>query len=287
MNSRVVSVGACSFGSGEFHLIAGPCSIESQSQFSRLGAAVKALGATLVRGGMHKLRTNPRAFQGLGTEAYPIAQQVKRELGLPFVSEITDPRQLEPLEGLVDLFQVGSRNMHNYALLKELGKTRTPVLLKRGLAALVDEWILAAEYIEQAGNPNIILCERGIRTFERVTRNTLDLSAVAYVKEKTPYPVVVDPSHATGRPDLIGRMALAAAACGADGLIIEVHDQPSLALSDGDQAMTPEALAALIPTLDRVLSAVSMVWAPRLTPEWRRGSALAEERARMSSFVGH
>jgi 3-deoxy-7-phosphoheptulonate synthase len=198
-----------------FSMIAGPCSIESYELFLEVARAVKKQGATALRGGIFKMRTRSDAFQGLGGEALPIVKQVKEDVGLPFVCEITDPRQIAVLDEVVDVFQVGARNMHNYELLKELGKLRKPVLLKRGLAAYLDEFLAASEYVIKAGNSQVILCERGIRTFERSTRNTLDLSAVPYLKQKTGLPVIVDPSHGTGVRSLVSPMAWAAAAAGA------------------------------------------------------------------------
>lgn len=251
--TRIVRVGAMSFGGPNFQVIAGPCSIESHEQFAATAEVVKTAGARALRGGIFKMRTNPNSFQGLGREALEIAREVKKQVGLPLVSEITDPRQLEDMHHVVDMFQVGSRNMYNYALLKELGQFNKPILLKRGFSATVEEWLLAAEYIVAGGNPNVILCERGIRTFEKITRNTLDLSAVAYVKAHTDFPVIVDPSHGTGVPALIGPMSLAAAAAGADGLIVEVHNQPKLAKSDGFQALTYAHFNQIMAQLDGLL----------------------------------
>lgn len=242
-------------GGGDFVVIAGPCSIESREQFLETAQSVQASGATLLRGGIFKMRTQPSSFQGLGEAAYPIAQDIKTRLGMPLVSEITDPRQIGPMSEVVDCFQVGARSMHNYELLKELGRAGKPVLVKRGFAALIEEWVAAAEYIRRAGNPNVVLCERGIRTFEKTLRNTLDLGAVAWAKANTDLPVVVDPSHGTGIRELIGPMSLAAAAVGADGLLIEVHPRPSEALSDGPQALTPPDFAQLMQNLERVLAA--------------------------------
>lgn len=215
------------------------------------------MGATALRGGIFKMRSRADSFQGLGADALAIAQRVKQEVQLPFVCEITDPRQIDCLSEVVDVFQVGARNMHNYELLKELGKGRKPVLLKRGLAAYLDEFLLAAEYISRGGNEQILLCERGIRTFETSTRNTLDLSAVPYLKQRCPFPVIVDPSHATGLRELVIPMSLAAAAAGADGVIVEVHPQPENALSDGRQALTLEDFQILVPKLKRILEAIN------------------------------
>jgi 3-deoxy-7-phosphoheptulonate synthase len=233
-------------GAGDCTVIAGPCSVESKEIFLETAQTVKSSGASILRGGLHKLRTSPDAFQGLGRDAYRLAQEVKEELGLPFITEITDPRQVEELSDLADLFQVGSRNMYNYALLSELGKTSKPILLKRAFSATVDEWIGAARYIEKEGNSQIILCERGIRTFDRTLRNTLDLGAVAYLKAETDYPVFVDPSHACGRRDLVIPLAKAAQAVGADGIMIEAHPNPDEALSDGPQSLTLSQLKDLM-----------------------------------------
>jgi len=260
--------------SHRFSLIAGPCSIESYELFLKIAQEVKKHGATALRGGIFKMRTHSAAFQGLGGEAIEIVKQVKREVNLPFVSEITDPRQITLLAEVVDVFQVGARNMHNYELLKELGKLQKPVLLKRGLAAYLDEFLAASEYLLKAGNTQVILCERGIRSFERSTRNTLDLSAVPYLQQRTHLPVIVDPSHGTGVRSLIPAMCWAAAAAGADGLMVEVHPNPSEALSDGDQALTIEDFKEMVPKLSRVLHAVNGPalrephYSPKETSQW-------------------
>ena len=239
-----------------FSLIAGPCSIESYEIFSKVASEVKLQGATALRGGIFKMRTRSDSFQGLGAEAISIVKKVKEEVDLPFVCEITDPRQVPLLAEVVDIFQVGARNMHNYELLKELGKLRKPVLLKRGLAAYLDEFLAASEYVLNAGNSQVILCERGIRTFERSTRNTLDLSAVPYLQKRSGLPVIVDPSHATGARDLVLPMCWAAAAAGANGIMVEVHPDPENALSDGEQALTFDDFRILVPRLIKVLAAV-------------------------------
>lgn len=224
-------------GTGAVVLIAGPCAVESREILLETARGVKAGGACLLRGGIYKMRTQPDSFQGLGPSAFSFIDDVKNEVEMPLVSEITDPRQISDLMTIVDMFQVGSRNMYNYELLKELGSLRKPVLLKRAFAATVDEWIKAADYLIKGGNDQVVLCERGIRTFEPTTRNTLDLNSVAYLKAHSSYPVVVDPSHGTGRPELIGPMSLAAVAAGCDGIIIEVHPRPKEALSDAHQAL--------------------------------------------------
>lgn len=226
-------------------MIAGPCSIESEGHLRETAFAVKQSGATLLRGGVFKMRTNPDSFQGIGTPAFEFLNRVKADVQLPMVCEITDPRQIELMLESVDMFQVGSRNMYNYELLKELGRLNRPVMLKRAFAATIDEWIHAAEYVVKGGNDQVVLCERGIRTFETATRNTLDLNAVAWIKAHTDFAVVVDPSHGTGRRELVMPMALAGIAAGADGLICEVHPVPDKALSDSFQALSFENFAEL------------------------------------------
>lgn len=253
---KTVTVGASRIGDGSFSVWAGPCSVESMDQFSTTAREVKRRGGVGLRGGVFKLRTNPEAFQGLGREAYDIIKKVKAETGLPFVSEITDPRQAADMFDVVDAFQVGSRNMHNYSLLKELGQMKKPVLLKRGLSALFKEWMLAADYLVKGGNDNIILCERGIRTFETATRNTFDINAIVLAKQETPFPVLADPSHGTGIASLVPGVALAAAAAGADGLLIEIHPDPSRALSDGYQSLDFSAFEDLMNKLPKVLAAL-------------------------------
>ncbi len=257
---KIVSVRNAHFGSKQFTIIAGPCSIESSEQFSQALQGVQTAGAHLMRGGIWKLRTSSDSFQGLGKEAFQFLREKLKNSDLGLVSEITDPRQIEATEDFLDIYQVGSRNMHNYALLQELGKTKKPILLKRGFAAHVDEWLKAADYIIKAGNENVILCERGIRTFETSTRNTLDLNSVVYVKSVSNYPVIVDPSHAVGIRALIPALAKASAAAGADGLIIEVHPNPEEALSDKEQALSigefttlMNELKTLLPVLGRTL----------------------------------
>ncbi len=243
------------FGGRDFVVIAGPCAVESREQLQAAATGVKAGGAVFLRGGVHKMRTNPASFQGLGGEAFKFIAEIKAAAGLPFVSEVTDPRQIGDLAAVVDMFQVGSRNMYNYALLAELGRLRTPVLLKRGFSATVEEWLLAADYIVRGGNENVVLCERGIRTFETTTRNTLDLNSVAYVKAHSPFPVIVDPSHGTGRPELIPPLSLASAAVGADGLIVEVHPDPARSLSDAHQALDFAQFNSITEGVARVLEA--------------------------------
>ncbi len=235
----IVDVSGVKIGGGHFAFMAGPCSVESEEQLLNIAESVKASGAALLRGGAFKPRTSPYDFQGLKADGIELLLKAKKETGMPIVTEIMNANHL-PLFENVDLIQVGARNMQNFELLKELGRTKKPILLKRGLANTLKELLMSAEYIMAGGNENIILCERGIRTFENFTRNTLDLSAVPLLRELTHLPVVVDPSHATGISRLVKPMALAAAAAGADGLMIEVHNNPSKALCDGAQSLTPE-----------------------------------------------
>ena len=243
------------FGGGRFTLIAGPCSVESEEQVETIARAVKASGAGVLRGGAFKPRTSPYDFQGLHEEGIRILLEAKRRTGLPIITEIMDIAHL-PLFEQVDIIQVGARNMQNFELLKELGRINKPVLLKRGLANTIKELLMSAEYIMAGGNEQVILCERGVRTFETYTRNTLDLSAVAVLHELSHLPVVVDPSHATGAARYVRPMALAAAACGADGLMIEVHNDPPHALCDGPQSLTPEQFDEVVTAVKKVLTAV-------------------------------
>lgn len=228
-----------SIGDGSLHIMAGPCSVESEEQIVGIAKAVKASGATLLRGGAFKPRTSPYAFQGLKAEGLDLLKAARKATGLPIVTEIMRASHIDMFEN-VDIIQVGARNMQNFELLKELGKTDKPILLKRGLSATIEEWLMSAEYIMAGGNNNVILCERGIRTYETFTRNTLDVSAIPIIKSLSHLPVVVDPSHASGKSWLVEPLAMAAVAAGADGLIIEVHNDPPHALSDGAQSLTPE-----------------------------------------------
>ncbi len=239
------------FQGATFPVVAGPCSFEGIEQSIRIGEQVRALGARALRGGIFKMRTSRHAFQGLGIERSLFIKDTKAQTNLPLISEITDPRQIESLGELIDVFQVGARNMYNYELLKELSLQEKPVMLKRAFSATVREWLGAAEYIK-GGPEQVILCERGIRTFETTTRNTLDLNSVAYIKQHTPYKIFVDPSHGTGVRELVRPMSCAAMAAGADGLIIEVHDRPLEALSDGDQAITMEIFRDLMEDLRKM-----------------------------------
>jgi len=240
-----IQVGEAAFGR-DFIVIAGPCSVESEEQTLAIAHAVKAAGAHLLRGGVFKPRTSPYGFQGLGLKGLKILVRAREATGLPIVSEVLDTRDVSWMSEYVDVFQIGARNIQNFSLLKEVGKARKPVLLKRGMYSTFAEWLNCAEYILNEGNPEVILCERGIRTFETYTRNTLDLSAVPAVKELTHLPVIVDPAHGTGRASLIQPMSLAAVASGADGLTVEVHNDPKTALSDGEQALTPPEFAEII-----------------------------------------
>jgi 3-deoxy-7-phosphoheptulonate synthase len=240
----VIQVGNTQIGGNTLTIMAGPCSVESEDQVVAIAQAVKAGGATMLRGGAFKPRTSPYAFQGMKGEGIRLLLEAKKETGLPIVTEIMNISTLE-LFNDVDIIQVGARNMQNFDLLKELGKTRKPILLKRGLANTLQELLMSAEYIMSEGNEQVILCERGIRTFETATRNTLDLSAVSVLHNMTHLPVVVDPSHATGKANLVAPMAYAAAACGADAIMIEVHNNPSCALCDGAQSLTPVQFDAL------------------------------------------
>ena len=251
----VVDVGGRLFGGGHFTLIAGPCSVESEKQLLTVANAVKAAGAAVLRGGAFKPRTSPYAFQGLRAEGLKLLSLAKRETGMPICTEIVDVRHIDLFED-VDLVQVGARNMQNSELLKELGRTGNAILLKRGMAATVEEWLMSAEYIMSEGNPNIILCERGIRTFEPYTRNTLDLSAIPVLRDLTHLPILVDPSHASGHAKLVLPLSLAAVGAGADGLEIEVHNDPPHALSDGAQSLRPEQFDDLVRRIDVMLPVV-------------------------------
>ena len=254
----VIQVGADKrlVGGGHFAMIAGPCSVESEEQIISVAQSVKAAGATMLRGGAFKPRTSPYAFQGLKADGIELLVKAKQATGLPIVTEIMNANHL-PLFEDVDVIQVGARNMQNFELLKELGHTRKPILLKRGLANTLQELLMSAEYIMAGGNENVILCERGIRTFETAARNTLDLAGVALLKEMTHLPVIVDPSHATGVARYVKPMAMAAAACGADGLIIEVHNDPPHALCDGAQSLRPEQFVEVSKAVNAIRDTVA------------------------------
>ena len=256
----VVTVGegasAVQIGGGHFAIIAGPCSVESEEQIIGIAQAVKASGATLLRGGAFKPRTSPYDFQGLGLDGLKLLLKAKEATGLPIVTEIMSEKYLDAFAEHVDLIQVGARNMQNFELLKTLGHVKKPILLKRGLSSTIKEWLMSAEYIMAGGNENIILCERGIRSYDTYTRNVLDLSAVPLVKELSHLPIIVDPSHATGRSRLVPQMSLAAVAAGTDGLIIEVHNDPEHALCDGPQSLTPQQFDGLAARIRNLKSAL-------------------------------
>jgi 3-deoxy-7-phosphoheptulonate synthase len=230
----------------DFVVIAGPCSVESEKQILDTAWAVKAAGADMLRGGAFKPRTSPYSFQGLGIQGLKMLEKAKRETGLPVVTEVVDPRDVSWVAEFADVLQIGTRNMQNFSLLKEVGNSGRPVLLKRGMHSTLEEWLNCAEYILSEGNPDVILCERGIRTFETYTRNTLDLSAVPAIKELSHLPIIIDPTHSTGRISLIASMSMAAVAAGADGMIVEVHHKPQEALCDADQALTPDMFANML-----------------------------------------
>jgi len=251
----VVEVGGVKVGGPEVIVMAGPCSVESREQLGTVARAVQAAGARVLRGGAFKPRTSPYSFQGHGEEALRWMREVGDELSLAIVSEVMDVRTIEMMLRYVDCLQVGARNMQNFDLLKELGRVRRPVLLKRGMSATIEEWLLSAEYLLAGGNQQVVLCERGIRTFENATRNTLDISAIPVVKKRSHLPILVDPSHGTGRRDKVIPMARAAIAAGADGLLIEVHDNPEKALSDGAQSLYPHQFETLMGEL-RVIAPV-------------------------------
>ncbi len=249
--------GGVAIGGKKLAVIAGPCSVESEEQILEVAKSVQKSGASALRGGAYKPRTSPYAFQGKGVEGVLLLDEARKATGLPIVSELMSSDQLPLFEEAVDVIQIGARNMQNFDLLKKVGhNTQKPILLKRGLSSTIEEWLMSAEYIMAGGNPNVILCERGIRTFETYTRNTLDLSAVLAVKQQSHLPVVVDPSHACGKAWMVERMALAAVAAGADGLLIEVHNDPQNAWCDGAQSITPEQFDGLIPKLGALAACV-------------------------------
>ena len=252
----IVDVKGIKFGSAEVVIIAGPCSVENREQMMETAKAVKSAGGVILRGGAFKPRSSPYNFQGLGEEGLKLLQETRSETGLPIVTEVMDTRMVELVAGYADILQIGSRNMQNYPLLKEVGMLRKPVLLKRGMMATIEEFLLAAEYILNQGNEQVILCERGIRTFETTTRNTLDLGAVPMLKHLSHLPVIVDPSHGTGHRWMVPPMAKAAVAAGADGLIMEVHYKPQEALCDGHQSLSPDEFARLMTDLKKIAQAV-------------------------------
>lgn len=247
----VITVGDQRIGDGVIQVIAGPCAVESREKYLEVALMVKDAGATMLRGGAFKPRTSPYSFQGLEEEGLKILAEARELTGLPVITEVMDQRSVELVARYADILQIGARNMQNFFLLREVGKLNKPIVLKRGPSATLEEWIMAAEYIVSSGNSQVIMCERGIRTFETYTRNTLDLSAIPVVKRLTHLPVIVDPSHGTGKWRLVEPMALAAVAAGCDGLMIEVHQNPAEALSDGPQSLTPDNFAHLVTRLNR------------------------------------
>lgn len=252
----VVDVNGHKFGGGHFQIIAGPCSVETEKQIIFVAEQVKKAGATMLRGGAFKPRTSPYSFQGLGLDGLNLLRKAKAETGMPIVTEIMSERYIDQYAD-VDVIQVGARNMQNFDLLKALGRLKTPILLKRGIAATIEEWLMSAEYIMSEGNTNVVLCERGIRTYEPYTRNTLDLSAIPILKERTHLPVIVDPSHASGVSRLVKPLSLASVGAGADGLMIEVHNDPARALSDGAQSLKPDQFADVVKAIDVMLPVVN------------------------------
>ena len=255
-DNSIVDVNGSQIGGNKLAMIAGPCSVESEEQLTCVAEEVKKLGANFLRGGAFKPRTSPYSFQGLKYDGLELLKIAREKTGLPIVTEIMSPYDIEIFERDVDVIQVGARNMQNFDLLNELGRTKKPILLKRGLSATIEEWLMSAEYIMAGGNENVILCERGIRTFETYTRNTLDLSAIPAVKKLSHLPVIVDPSHATGKRFMISPLAKAAVAVGADGLIIEVHNNPEKALCDGPQSIRPNDYETLVQELKAIATAV-------------------------------
>ena len=255
-DDTVIDIGGFKIGGGNFQYIAGPCSVESPEQICSIARETKQAGAMLLRGGAFKPRTSPYAFQGMRAEGLRLLEQAKAETGMPIVTEIMDLSHLDLFEN-VDVIQVGARNMQNFELLKELGHTDKPILLKRGLSSTMEELLMSAEYIMAGGNKKVILCERGIRTFEKYTRNTMDVSAIALLKEKSHLPVIADPSHAAGISKLVRPLALAAVAAGADGLMIEVHNDPAHALCDGPQALTPDQFAEVVTEAEIIRNALN------------------------------
>ena len=254
--NTIIKVKGKVIGGKKIPVIAGPCAVENRAVMMNIAEKVKAAGASFIRGGAYKPRTSPYSFQGLGEAGLQYLAEASRKTGLPVVTEIMDPRDLETILKYTDIIQIGARNMQNFRLLLEVGMCNKPVLLKRGLSATIKEWLMAAEYVMSKGNQEVILCERGIRTFETSTRNTLDLSAVPVLKQKTHLPIVVDPSHGVGKWDLVAPMAKAAVAVGADGLLIEVHTNPENAMSDGEQSLKPDAFKKLMAELKPIAGAV-------------------------------
>jgi 3-deoxy-7-phosphoheptulonate synthase len=252
----VVQVGHVKIGGGSLAMIAGPCAVESLEGLNAIAGRVRTAGANILRGGAFKPRTSPYSFQGMGVDGLKILREVGDSFGMPVVTEVMDPRQVGLVVEFADMLQIGARNMQNFDLLREVGQVPRPILLKRGMSATVKDMLMSAEYIMAAGNPNVVLCERGVRSFEDSTRNMLDLSSVPNVKGQSHLPIIVDPSHATGRPDLIPAMAKASVAAGADGVHVEVHDCPEKALSDGPQALLPDKYDALMKDIRKLLQAI-------------------------------
>jgi 3-deoxy-7-phosphoheptulonate synthase len=255
-NDSVVKIGGVAIGGPEIVIMSGPCSVETREQITSIAGDIKSAGAKVLRGGAFKPRTSPYAFQGLGLEGLKLLAEARKETGLPVITEIMDTKDLEMIEQYADCLQIGARNMQNFSLLKEVGRSKLPVMLKRGMSATIKDLLMSAEYILSEGNFNVLLCERGIRTFETYTRNTLDLNAVPVLKKETHLPVVVDPTHGIGLRDHIASMALAAVAAGADALMVEVHNSPELAKSDGEQALLPNEFADLVARVRKVAEAV-------------------------------
>jgi 3-deoxy-7-phosphoheptulonate synthase len=269
-DNSMIKVGEHTIGGSEFMVIAGPCSVESEEQIVSVAKSVKEAGATFLRGGAFKPRTSPYSFQGLGVEGIKYMQTAKKETGLPIVTEILSADMIDLFVENVDIIQVGARNMQNFQLLKELGKTDTPILLKRGMVATIEEWLMSAEYIMSEGNPNVILCERGIRTFENYTRNTLDISAVPVVKRLSHLPVIVDPSHAGGIWWLVEPLAKAAVVVGADGVTVEVHPDPEHAMSDGGQSLKPKKFETIMKEIEILARTEGKTIGPKkkAEPQW-------------------
>jgi 3-deoxy-7-phosphoheptulonate synthase len=254
--NTIIKIGTAEIGGRKVVVMAGPCAVENKTLLIETAKEVKAAGASFIRGGAFKPRTSPYSFQGLGEEGLTYLAEARERTGLPVVTEVMDPRDMDAIVKYADIIQIGARNMQNFRLLKEVGAYHKPVVLKRGISATIKEWLMSAEYIMAGGNHNVILCERGIRTYETATRNTLDLSAVPVLKQLTHLPVIVDPSHAVGKWDLVAPMAKAAVAAGADGLIIEVHPNPEEALSDGEQSLKPKMFKQLMDELKPIAQAV-------------------------------
>ena len=254
--NTLIRVNGITIGGKKIVIMAGPCSIEGREMLMAIGKSVKSSGAAILRGGAYKPRTSPYSFQGMGKEGLELLKEAKHLLKMPVVTEIMDTKDIDLISDYTDIFQVGARNMQNFSLLKELGSTNKPILLKRGLSATIKELLMSAEYIASKGNDKIILCERGIRTFETETRNTLDLNAIPVIKKLTHLPIIVDPSHGTGRRDIVATMSMAAIAAGADGIIVEVHQQPEKALSDGEQSLKPDEFKQMVKAIDRIARAI-------------------------------